>query len=75
MLFSAGLASDILYWGAAEPITHFADNPFYNGDPETTAAAIKGITVTFSPGDFMVGVFMSWLDWQLALVLIGMEIL
>jgi choline/glycine/proline betaine transport protein len=49
MLFSAGLASGLLYWGFAEPIIHFSDNPFLqmNGiTPNSSAAATKAVTVT-----------------------------
>ena len=28
MLFSAGLGPGLLYWGTAEPVTHYLDNPF-----------------------------------------------
>ncbi|MEE2664938.1 MAG: BCCT family transporter [Myxococcota bacterium] len=31
MLFSAGLASGVLYWATAEPITHQQGNPFIGG--------------------------------------------
>ena len=49
MLFSAGLASGLLFWGTAEPITHMLDNPFLAmrgqlaGTPE---AAITAVSVT-----------------------------
>jgi choline/glycine/proline betaine transport protein len=49
MLFSAGLGSGLLYWGTAEPITHFGSNPFALMDGLTagsTAAATQAITVT-----------------------------
>ena len=32
MLFSAGLASGLLYWATAEPILHLQSNPFVSGD-------------------------------------------
>ena len=49
MLFSAGLASGLLYWGTAEPVTHMLDNPFLEmrgqmpGSPE---AAVTAVTLT-----------------------------
>ncbi len=49
MLFSAGLASGLLYWGTAEPVTHFGANPFTSMDglePGSAAAATRAITVT-----------------------------
>lgn len=46
MLFSAGLASGLLYWGTAEPITHFEGNPFLGGTESARQAATTAITVT-----------------------------
>ncbi len=49
MLFSAGLASGLIYWGTAEPITHFGGNPFLamdEIDPGSRAAATRAITIT-----------------------------
>ena len=49
MLFSAGLASGVLYWATAEPITHFQGNPHLamSGDaPLTAAAAQMAVTLT-----------------------------
>ncbi|CQR48457.1 Glycine betaine transporter BetL [Paraliobacillus sp. PM-2] len=37
MLFSAGMGIGIIFWGAAEPLAHFASPP--NAQPETIAAA------------------------------------
>jgi choline/glycine/proline betaine transport protein len=49
MLFSAGLASGILYWGTAEPITHMLGNPFLSmrGElPGSAEAAVTAVSVT-----------------------------
>jgi len=49
MLFSAGLASGLLFWGTAEPITHMLNNPFLamRGElPGTAEAAITAVSVT-----------------------------
>ncbi len=47
MLFSAGLASGLVYWGTAEPVTHFGGNPFLDtGAAQPAAAATTSITVT-----------------------------
>ena len=46
MLFSAGLASGLVYWGAAEPITHFGGNPFLAAGASQEAAATKAVTIT-----------------------------
>ena len=49
MLFSAGLATGLLYWGTAEPVTHMLGNPFLDmrgqvpGSPE---AAVTAVTLT-----------------------------
>ncbi len=49
MLFSAGLASGILYWGTAEPITHLGGNPFLGPlgiAPGSEAAGKLALTLT-----------------------------
>ncbi|MGI9323800.1 MAG: BCCT family transporter [Pseudomonadales bacterium] len=47
MLFSAGLASGLVYWATAEPLTHFQQNPHLgNAEPGTAVAAISAITLT-----------------------------
>lgn len=37
MLFSAGMGIGLVFWGAAEPISHFHEPPY--GDPESAEAA------------------------------------
>ena len=49
MLFSAGLGSGLIYWGVAEPIYHFQDNPFMTTEgiePKSSAAAVSALRVT-----------------------------
>lgn len=46
MLFSAGLASGLVYWGAAEPITHLAGNPFIEADASDPRRATQAVTLT-----------------------------
>lgn len=46
MLFSAGLASGLVYWGTVEPITHFGGNPFLDDAMRPAIAATTSITVT-----------------------------
>ncbi|MEM9623635.1 MAG: BCCT family transporter [Pseudomonadota bacterium] len=46
MLFSAGLASGLVYWGTAEPITHFAGNPFLDNGASDMTAATRAVTIT-----------------------------
>ncbi|MEM6938301.1 MAG: BCCT family transporter, partial [Pseudomonadota bacterium] len=46
MLFSAGLASGLIYWGAAEPITHLGGNPFVAADASAAQAATRAVSLT-----------------------------
>ena len=47
MLFSAGLASGMIYWATAEPLTHFQANPHLQGAaPLTREAGVAAITLT-----------------------------
>ena len=44
MLFSAGMGAGLLFWGVAEPMTHFSDPPI--GAPSTTDAARQAMILT-----------------------------
>lgn len=45
MLFSAGMGIGLLFWGVAEPIMHFNDNPLVNNnDAVKSAQSAMGIT-------------------------------
>lgn len=44
MLFSAGMGVGILFWGAAEPLTHYLNNPIH--DSQTTEAARGAMAIT-----------------------------
>ena len=46
MLFSAGLGIGLLFYGVAEPIYHFNDNPFVD-NTDTIAAAKSAMGITF----------------------------
>jgi choline/glycine/proline betaine transport protein len=46
MLFSAGMGIGLLFYGVAEPIFHFGDNPF-NGDGSAIEKANSAMSVTF----------------------------
>ncbi len=46
MLFSAGLASGLVYWGTAEPITHFAGTPFTESTDSPALMATSAVAVT-----------------------------
>jgi len=39
MLFAAGIGTILMFWGVAEPISHFAAPPFVGVEPRSTAAA------------------------------------
>lgn len=58
MLFSAGMGIGLVFYGAAEPMAHFAAPP--TADPETTKAYTESLRSTFSIGDSMLGQFMAW---------------
>lgn len=45
MLFAAGMGIGLVFWGAAEPISHFAAPPF--ADPLTKEAASEAIRYSF----------------------------
>lgn len=45
MLFSAGMGIGLVFWGAAEPLSHFMDPPY--GDAETKEAAKTALQYSF----------------------------
>ncbi|MCO6391524.1 BCCT family transporter [Aliihoeflea aestuarii] len=45
MMFSAGIGIGLIYWGVAEPLTHFYDSPLQ--EPESVAAAEQAMVLTF----------------------------
>lgn len=45
MLFSAGMGVGILFWGAAEPLTHYLNNPVYTEQTKETARSAMAITL------------------------------
>src|SRR5690625_1445754 len=50
MLFAAGIGSILMFWGVAEPISHFGDpprGPSLGIDAETTGAAVDAMNFTF----------------------------
>ncbi|WP_051415740.1 BCCT family transporter [Nocardiopsis sp. CNT312] len=46
MLFAAGIGSILMFWGVAEPISHFADPPKQDVPPESAAAAEEAMAFT-----------------------------
>ncbi len=45
MLFAAGIGTILMFWGVAEPISHFAQPPFTDVEPESERAARDAMTV------------------------------
>lgn len=43
MIFSAGMGVGLVFWGVAEPMTHFMDPPLAMAEPETPKAAALGM--------------------------------
>ena len=46
MLFAAGIGTVLMFWGVAEPISHFANPPFEGVEPESKQAARDAITMS-----------------------------
>ncbi|MAA75071.1 MAG: multidrug DMT transporter permease [Salinisphaeraceae bacterium] len=46
MLFAAGIGTILMFWGVAEPISHFASPPRGDVPPETVAAARQAMNFT-----------------------------
>ncbi len=46
MIFSAGMGVGLVFWGIAEPLTHYIDPPLAQAEPQTPAAA--GLALRYS---------------------------
>ncbi|MFC6146326.1 BCCT family transporter [Corynebacterium nasicanis] len=46
MLFAAGIGTILMFWGVAEPISHYANPPMGDVAPESTEAARQAIALT-----------------------------
>lgn len=46
MLFAAGIGTILMFWGVAEPISHFANPPIGDVEPESAAAAQEAMAFT-----------------------------
>lgn len=46
MLFAAGIGTILMFWGVAEPISHFAEPPMGDVEPGTEAAATEAMGFT-----------------------------
>jgi glycine betaine transporter len=47
MLFSAGFGIGLVFWGVAEPMSHFMNAPFTDGEAQTPAAARVAMGYSF----------------------------
>jgi len=47
MLFQAGMGLAVVFWGGAEPVTHYADPPFGEAQANTTEAAQLAMQYSF----------------------------
>jgi len=47
MIFSAGMGIGLVFWGVAEPMTHFNEPPLGIGEPRTAEAAQLGMRYAF----------------------------
>nr|WP_269078928.1 BCCT family transporter [Planococcus halocryophilus] len=47
MLFAAGFGAGIVFWGVAEPMTHFANPPTGNIEPQSAEAARVAMNYSF----------------------------
>ncbi|QNV39095.1 BCCT family transporter [Rothia amarae] len=54
MLFAAGVGAVLLFWGAAEPISHFANPPYDGVEPQSDRAARDALAIS----NFHIGLFM-----------------
>lgn len=58
MLFSAGLGVGIVFWGVAEPLTHYLHSPFPKSvDGQSVESARLAMGYTFFIGEFRNGRF------------------
>lgn len=46
MLFAAGIGTILMFWGVAEPISHFANPPMQDVEPESVQAATEAMGFT-----------------------------
>lgn len=46
MLFAAGIGTILMFWGVAEPISHFAEPPMGDVEPRSLGAATEAMNFT-----------------------------
>ena len=47
MTFAAGVGAVLMFWGAAEPITHYAKPPYPGVEPQSTEAALSALSISY----------------------------
>ena len=62
MLFSAGLGVGIVFWGVAEPLTHYLHSPFPGKAPDQSPESQDLLwVIPFFIGESHNGLFLQWL--------------
>ena len=56
MLFATGMGIGLMFFGVAEPVMHYLSPPI--ADKNTLEAAQEAMKITFSVGDYTLGLFM-----------------
>lgn len=51
MTFAAGVGAVLMFWGASEPLTHFAKPPYDGVEPQSAEAALDAVSIA----DFHIG--------------------
>lgn len=66
MLFAAGVGAVLLFWGAAEPLTHYANPPYAGVVPESDHAALEALAI----GNWHIGLGM-WIIFTVPALAFG----
>ncbi|MDY6051113.1 MAG: BCCT family transporter [Rothia sp. (in: high G+C Gram-positive bacteria)] len=66
MLFAAGVGAVLLFWGAAEPITHYANPPYAGVEPQSDHAALEALAI----GNWHIGLGM-WIIFTVPALAFG----
>ena len=60
MMFSVGMGIGLMFWGVAEPISHFASPPHGQAQPKSLEAALVAINIPTSIGRSTLGLSTPW---------------
>lgn len=66
MLFAAGVGAVLLFWGAAEPLTHYANPPYDGVEPQSDHAALEALAI----GNWHIGLGM-WIIFTVPALAFG----